>query len=141
MGERAVSIPRNLSDFLHAVGVQIYADPYGVTSQDNDVTKKESDRFNELTEEAKEIILTTGMRLKTRIQSLEQAQNDYFKTEVEFLGSLLDFAEDPSDDFETGYSKARRSEDVEERYAAAAVRYNFELRDAAKGSTNQACNY
>ncbi len=129
MGELAVMIPRSLYEFLHAVTPRVY-----------DVTKKESDRFNELTEEAQEIILTTGMRLKTRILSLEKAQLDYFKSEQEFLGSLLDYSEDANDDFETGYLKARRSDEIEETYAAASVRYNFELRDAAK-STNQACNY
>ncbi len=123
MGERAVSIPRNLYEFLHAV-----------TSGCEDVTKKESERFNELTEEAQEIILTTGMRLKTRIQSIEKAQQEYFKLEQEFLGSLLDYAEDPTDDFETGYAKARRSEEIERLYEGAAIRYNFELRDSARCS-------
>ncbi len=123
MGECAVMLPRNLSEFLHAV-----------TSFDSDVTKKESERFNELTEEAQEIILTTGMRLRTRIESLDKAQRDHSRFEQEFFGSILENAEDPDDDFETGYAKKMRSQYIEKEYNGACIRLNFELRDSAKCS-------
>ena len=103
-----------------------------LTSIASYVTPNEEERFTELTDEAREIVRKANMQLTTRIASLQKAQVDYAASFEAFHNSVVDNAEDPLDDFETGYAKARRSDFIEARFDEAEHRLNWEIRDSIK---------
>ncbi len=107
----------------------------------DDVNENEQVRFNELTAEAQEIVRTASMRIKARINSLDQAQREYVKLSEEWHDAQLNFAEDPDDNFEVAYYKDFQAALIDGKFAYACNRLNFELRDSAKVGITQARSY
>jgi uncharacterized protein (DUF2344 family) len=97
-----------------------------------DLSAKEVEKFNELSASAREIVETATMRIGVRIESLDQAQKWYTQTRQLFLDAIVSLTDDPHDDFETAFQKARKLDAIETDFESASNRLNFELREAQK---------